>query len=86
MFLLDEPLSNLDPELRVEMRAEIKALHARVGRDHGHVTHDQTEALVLADRIAVLRNGQFEQIATPDEIWRTPANAPSWPGLSAHRR
>jgi ABC-type sugar transport system ATPase subunit len=73
VFLLDEPLSNLDPELRVEMRAEIKALHARVGGTMVHVTHDQTEALVLADRIAVLRNGQFEQIATPDEIWHTPA-------------
>ena len=73
VFLLDEPLSNLDPELRVEMRVEIKALHARVGGTMVHVTHDQTEALVLADRIAVIRDGEFEQIGTPDEIWRTPA-------------
>ena len=73
VFLLDEPLSNLDPELRVEMRAEIKALHARVGGTMVYVTHDQTEALVLADRIAVLREGRFEQVGTPDEIWRTPA-------------
>jgi len=73
VFLLDEPLSNLDPELRIEMRAEIKALHLRVGGTMVYVTHDQTEALVLADRIAVMRDGQFEQIGTPDEIWRTPA-------------
>jgi multiple sugar transport system ATP-binding protein len=73
VFLLDEPLSNLDPELRVEMRAEIKALHGRVGGTIVHVTHDQTEALALGDRIAVLRDGRFEQVGTPDDIWRTPA-------------
>lgn len=73
LFLLDEPLSNLDLELRVETRAELKALHDRVGATMVHVTHDQTEALVLADRIAVLRAGRVEQIGTPDEIWNTPA-------------
>ena len=73
MFLLDEPLSNLDLELRVETRAEIRALHERVGATMVHVTHDQTEALVLGDRIAVLRDGRIEQVGTPDEIWRTPA-------------
>ncbi|GAA4683941.1 ABC transporter ATP-binding protein [Phytohabitans rumicis] len=73
VFLLDEPLSNLDAELRVEMRAELKALHGRVGGMMLHVTHDQVEALVLGDRIAVLRAGRIEQVGTPDEIWRTPA-------------
>jgi ABC-type sugar transport system ATPase subunit len=73
VFLLDEPLSNLDAELRVEMRAELKALHSRVGGMMLHVTHDQVEALVLGDRIAVLREGRIEQVGTPDEIWRTPA-------------
>ncbi|MBG0568831.1 ABC transporter ATP-binding protein [Actinoplanes aureus] len=73
LFLFDEPLSNLDPELRVETRGELKALHARLGVTSVHVTHDQTEALVLADRIAVLRDGRLEQLGTPDEIWRSPA-------------
>jgi ABC-type sugar transport system ATPase subunit len=73
VFLLDEPLSNLDLELRVETRAELRALHERVGATTVHVTHDQTEALVLGDRIAVLRDGRIEQIATPDEIWQRPA-------------
>lgn len=73
VFLLDEPLSNLDLELRVETRAEIKALHREVGGTMVHVTHDQTEALVLGDRVAVMREGVVEQIGTPDEIWRTPA-------------
>ena len=73
VFLLDEPLSNLDLELRVETRAELKALHERVGATMVHVTHDQTEAMVLGDRIAVLREGRIEQVGTPDEIWRRPA-------------
>ena len=73
LFLLDEPLSNLDLELRTETRGELKALHARLGVTTVHVTHDQTEALVLADRLAVLRDGRLEQLGTPDEIWRTPA-------------
>jgi ABC-type sugar transport system ATPase subunit len=73
VFLLDEPLSNLDLETRVETRAELKALHARVGGSMVHVTHDQTEALVLGHRIAVMRDGQLEQVGTPEEIWRRPA-------------
>lgn len=73
VFLLDEPLSNLDLELRVETRAELKALQTRVGATMLHVTHDQTEALVLGDRIAVIRAGRLEQVGTPDEVWRTPA-------------
>jgi ABC-type sugar transport system ATPase subunit len=74
VFLLDEPLSNLDLALRTEMRTELRALHDRLGATMVHVTHDQTEALVLADRIAVLRDGRIEQVGTPDEIWRTPAS------------
>ncbi|MGC5021941.1 ABC transporter ATP-binding protein [Micromonospora sp. DT47] len=74
VFLLDEPLSNLDLALRTEMRAELRALHDRLGATMLHVTHDQTEALVLADRIAVLRDGRIEQVGTPNEIWRTPAS------------
>ncbi len=73
VFLLDEPLSNLDLGLRAETRAEIKALHRRVGGTMVHVTHDQTEALVLGDRIAVLREGRLEQVGPPAEIWRAPA-------------
>jgi len=72
-FLLDEPLSNLDAELRVQTRSELRALHDRVGGTMIHVTHDQTEALVLADRVAVLREGVIEQVGTPDEVWSTPA-------------
>nr|WP_205809440.1 ABC transporter ATP-binding protein [Micromonospora sp. HNM0581] len=75
VFLLDEPLSNLDLTLRTEMRAELRSLHDRIGATMVHVTHDQTEALVLADRIAVLRDGRVEQVGTPDEIWRTPASS-----------
>jgi ABC-type sugar transport system ATPase subunit len=73
VFLLDEPLSNLDVELRAETRAELKALHRRVGGATVHVTHDQVEALVLGDRIAVMRDGRLEQVGTPDEIWHAPA-------------
>lgn len=75
LFLLDEPLSNLDAELRVRTRTELRALHDRVGATMVHVTHDQTEALALGDRVAVLRDGRIEQIGTPDEIWRRPATA-----------
>ena len=75
VFLLDEPLSNLDVELRVETRAELKALQTRVGATMVHVTHDQTEAMVLGDRIAVLRDGVIEQVGTPDEVWRTPVTS-----------
>jgi ABC-type sugar transport system ATPase subunit len=74
VFLLDEPLSNLDAELRAETRAELKELHARVGATMLYVTHDQIEALTLGHRIAVLRAGELQQLGTPDQIWREPAN------------
>jgi len=74
VFLLDEPLSNLDAELRVQTRSELKALHERVGGTMVYVTHDQVEALVLGDRVAVLRGGELEQVGTPDELWHAPAN------------
>jgi len=72
-YLLDEPLSNLDAELRTQTRAELRALHDRVGGTTVHVTHDQTEALTLGDRVAVLRDGALEQVGTPEEIWQQPA-------------
>ena len=74
VFLLDEPLSNLDAELRVQTRTELKALHQRVGGTMLYVTHDQVEALVLGDRVAVIRGGQLEQVGTPDELWHEPVN------------
>ena len=73
-FLLDEPLSNLDAELRVSMRAELAALHARLGTTMIYVTHDQIEAMTLADRIVVLRAGRVEQADTPLALFNRPAN------------
>jgi multiple sugar transport system ATP-binding protein len=73
-FLLDEPLSNLDAQLRVEMRAELKRLHQRLGATMLYVTHDQTEALMLGDRIAVLSAGRLQQVGPPADIYRRPAN------------
>jgi ABC-type sugar transport system ATPase subunit len=73
-FLLDEPLSNLDAELRVSMRAELAALHARLKATMIYVTHDQVEAMTLADRIVVLRKGRIEQVGTPLELYNKPAN------------
>jgi multiple sugar transport system ATP-binding protein len=74
IFLFDEPLSNLDAKLRIQMRAEIKMLHQRVNSTIIYVTHDQVEAMTLADRIVVLKNGYIEQIGTPLELFSTPAN------------
>ena len=74
VFLFDEPLSNLDASMRVAMRTELREIHRRVGGTTLHVTHDQVEAMVLGDRIAVLRAGRLQQVGTPDEIWRVPAN------------
>jgi multiple sugar transport system ATP-binding protein len=74
VFLLDEPLSNLDAQLRASTRAELKALHQRVGGTMLYVTHDQVEALTLGDRIAVLRAGELQQVAGPDDLYRRPAN------------
>ncbi len=73
-FLFDEPLSNLDARLRVDMRAEIKKLHARLGTTIVYVTHDQIEAMTLATKIAVLKNGEVQQVGTPDDIYHRPAN------------
>jgi len=74
VFLLDEPLSNLDARLRLEMREELKRLHATLGITTVYVTHDQEEAMALSGRIAVLRQGRIQQCGTPDEIYRAPAN------------
>ncbi|MBI3503293.1 MAG: sn-glycerol-3-phosphate ABC transporter ATP-binding protein UgpC [Proteobacteria bacterium] len=74
IFLFDEPLSNLDAELRVRMRAELGALHERIGNTMIYVTHDQVEAMTLADRIAVLRDGRCEQFARPLDLYNAPAN------------
>ena len=74
IFLFDEPLSNLDAELRVHMRFEIKVLHSRLKRTTVYVTHDQVEAMTMADRIVVFRAGQIEQIGTPLELYNAPAN------------
>ena len=74
VFLFDEPLSNLDAKLRVEMRTEIKKLHKRLGTTIVYVTHDQVEAMTLADRIAVMKDGIVQQFGTPHEIYNDPAN------------
>jgi ABC-type sugar transport system ATPase subunit len=74
IFLFDEPLSNLDAELRVAMRAEISALHERLGTTMIYVTHDQVEAMTMADRIVVLRGGRVEQIGAPLELYNRPCN------------
>jgi multiple sugar transport system ATP-binding protein len=74
VFLFDEPLSNLDARLRVEMRAELKRLHQRVKATMIYVTHDQTEAMTLGDRIAVLRKGTLQQVAEPDVVYARPSN------------
>ncbi len=73
IFLFDEPLSNLDAKLRMEMRTELKRLHQMLGTTIVYVTHDQIEAMTLATRIAVMRDGQIEQLAAPDEIYNRPA-------------
>jgi multiple sugar transport system ATP-binding protein len=74
VFLFDEPLSNLDAQLRSELRVEIKRLHQRLGATMIYVTHDQIEALTLADRIAVMKDRTFQQIGTPQEIYLRPVN------------
>ncbi|MFD1465202.1 ABC transporter ATP-binding protein [Lapidilactobacillus mulanensis] len=74
IFLMDEPLSNLDAKLRVSMRAEIAKLHQRLNTTTIYVTHDQTEAMTMADRIVVMSMGQVQQIGTPAEVYDTPKN------------
>ena len=73
-FLFDEPLSNLDAKLRVQMRGEIKQLQARLGTTSIYVTHDQVEAMTLAHRLVVLNGGRIEQVGTPLEVYRKPAS------------
>ena len=74
VFLFDEPLSNLDAKLRSELRVEIKRLHQKLENTMVYVTHDQIEALTLADRIAVMRGGNIQQLADPKTIYNKPAN------------
>ena len=75
VFLFDEPLSNLDAALRVNTRLEIARLHQRLGTTMIYVTHDQVEAMTLADKIVVLRDGRIEQVGSPIELYQTPQNA-----------
>ena len=74
VFLMDEPLSNLDASLRISMRAQIRHLHAQMRSTFVYVTHDQAEALTLADRIVVMRDGTVQQVGTPEDIYERPAN------------
>ena len=74
VFLFDEPLSNLDAQLRVQMRTEIKALHQRLGSTSIYVTHDQIEAMTMADKIVVMRDGRIEQAGPPLEVYDHPRN------------
>jgi ABC-type sugar transport system ATPase subunit len=73
-FLLDEPLSNLDAKLRGQVRAELKRLHQRLAITSVYVTHDQVEAMTLADRICVMNKGELQQVGTPQEVYEHPAN------------
>ncbi len=74
VFLFDEPLSNLDAKLRADLRVELKQLHARLGNTMIYVTHDQVEAMTLADRIAIMKDGIIQQLAPPSEIYNRPVN------------
>ena len=71
---MDEPLSNLDAKLRVSMRAEIAKLHQRLGTTTIYVTHDQTEAMTMADRIVIMKDGVIQQVGTPQQVYDTPKN------------
>ena len=73
-FLMDEPLSNLDAKLRVQMRTEVSRIQRRLGTTTVYVTHDQTEAMTLGDRVAVMRNGVLQQVGTPKELYERPVN------------
>jgi multiple sugar transport system ATP-binding protein len=74
VFLFDEPLSNLDAKLRVQMRVELKKLHERLGTTAIYVTHDQVEAMTLGDRVVVMKDGLVQQVGEPLELYNTPAN------------
>ena len=71
-FLMDEPLSNLDAKLRVQMRTEVSRLQKRLGTTTVYVTHDQTEAMTLGDRVAVMRGGLLQQVGSPQELYDRP--------------
>ena len=73
-FLMDEPLSNLDAKLRVQMRTEVSRIQQRLGTTTVYVTHDQTEAMTLGDRVAVMRAGVLQQVGTPMELYNDPKN------------
>src|SRR5213083_1877929 len=73
-FLMDEPLSNLDAKLRVQMRTEVSRIQSRLGTTTVYVTHDQTEAMTLGDRVAVLRGGLLQQVGSPSELYEHPVN------------
>ena len=74
VFLLDEPLSNLDAKLRAQMRTELAKLHKRLGTTFIYVTHDQTEAMTMGDRIVVMKDGLVQQVDTPQNLYDTPCN------------
>ena len=74
VFLFDEPLSNLDAKLRTEMRHEIRRLHQQLNTTSLYVTHDQTEAMTMAERVMVLNHGVVEQVGTPQELYQNPAS------------
>ena len=74
VFLMDEPLSNLDAKLRTQMRAEIGLLHKELGVTTIYVTHDQIEAMTLGERVAVMRKGELQQVGAPQELYDRPAN------------
>jgi multiple sugar transport system ATP-binding protein len=84
-FLFDEPLSNLDAKLRGQMRAELALMRQRVHKNMIYVTHDQIEAMTLADRIVVMHDGHIQQQGTPEELFKRPATS-SWRAFSARRR
>ena len=71
-FLMDEPLSNLDAKLRVQMRTEVSRIQNRLGTTTVYVTHDQTEAMTLGDRVAVMRAGELQQVGSPKELYEQP--------------
>ncbi len=84
-FLMDEPLSNLDAKLRVQMRAEVSRIQNRLETTTVYVTHDQTEAMTLGDRVAVMRKGELQQVGSPQELYDSPSTCSS-PASSARRR
>ena len=85
-FLMDEPLSNLDAKLRVEMRAYIARLHQELGTTMLYVTHDQIEAMTMGDRVAVMRDGRLEQVDTPQALYDQPGQPVRGGASSARRR